>query len=230
MTVQEILQTLQQHSNFVNIQGMSRYGINTEKAFGIKIPILRQLAKSIGKNHPLALELWKSEFHEARLLAIFIADPKQVDETLMEQWVLDFNSWDICDQCCSNLFERTPFAFQKALEWVDRNEEFVKRAGFVLIAVLAVHRKKLNDQEFLPFFSCIEEKSDDERNFVKKAVNWALRQLGKRSSLLRDRAIEVCERLKVRDSKSARWIATDALRELKSEKKQKKIVKLADTK
>lgn len=214
MTVSDILQFLQQHANPANVEGMGRYGINTEKAFGVKIPILRQLAKTIGKNHPLALELWHSGFHEARLLAIFIADPKHVDEALMELWVLDFDSWDICDQCCSNLFERSPLAFRKAVEWAGREEEFVKRAGFVLMAVLAVHHKKTDDLQFLPFFSYIEKEAGDERNFVKKAVNWALRQLGKRSAFLKEKAIEVGERIKLQNSKSARWIANDALREL----------------
>jgi 3-methyladenine DNA glycosylase AlkD len=218
MTVSDIHQYLQQHSNTENIKGMGRFGINTEKAFGIKVPVLRQLAKTIGKNHPLALELWQSGFHEARLLAIFIADPKKVDEALMEQWVLDFNSWDICDQCCLNLFEHSPLAFQKASEWAGRDEEFVKRAGFVMMAVLAVHHKKTDDQKFLPFFSYIEKEAGDTRNFVKKAINWALRQLGKKSAFLKEKAIEFGERIMTQNSKSARWIAADALRELRGEK------------
>jgi 3-methyladenine DNA glycosylase AlkD len=225
MTLHDILQYLQHQSDPVNKQGMGRFGINTEKAFGIKIPVLRQLAKKLGKNHLLALELWQSSFHEARLLAIFIADPKQVDEVLMEQWVIDFNSWDICDQCCINVFARKPIAFQKAVEWVNREEEFVKRAGFVLMATLAVHQKKADDQQFLPFFTYIEKEAGDERNFVKKAVNWALRQLGKRSAFLKEKAIEISERIKTQNSKSARWIAADALKELRSEKQQKRMVK-----
>ncbi len=224
MTLQDILQYLQQQSNPVNKQGMGRFGINTEKAFGIKIPILRQLAKEIGKNHLLALELWQSGYHEARLLATFIADPKQVDEILMEQWALDFNSWDICDQCCSNVFVRTPLAFQKAVEWARHEEEFVKRAGFVMMAALAVHQKKVDDQQFLPFFSLIEKEAGDARNFVKKAVNWALRQLGKRSAFLNGKAIELAERIRQQNSKSARWIAADALKELKSERHQQRSI------
>jgi 3-methyladenine DNA glycosylase AlkD len=224
MTVPDILSYFRSLSDPVNIQGMGRYGINTEKAFGIKIPLVRQLAKQLGKNHPLSMELWQSGFHEARLLAVFIADPKQVDEALMEQWVLDFDSWDICDQCCSNLFQRTPLAFQKAGEWANRKEEFVKRAGFVLMAALAVHHKKVSDQQFLPFFSVMVREAGDERNFVKKAVNWALRQIGKRSAFLKDEAIKVGERIKIQNSKSARWIAADALRELRSENKQKRMV------
>jgi 3-methyladenine DNA glycosylase AlkD len=225
MDVPSILQLLQKHIDHANIKGMSRYGINTEKAFGVKIPVLRQLAREIGKDHPLALELWETGYHEARLLAIFIANPKNVDEALMEKWVLDFDSWDICDQCCSNLFQRTPFAFQKASEWTNRHEEFVKRAGFVMIAVLAVHHKKVSDNQFLHFFSLIEREAGDERNFVKKAVNWALRQLGKRNTFLRDIAIETAERIKTQNSKSARWIAADALKELRSEKQLERMMK-----
>lgn len=225
MTVHEILSYFRSLSDPVNILGMGRYGINTQKAFGIKIPIIRQLAKKLGRDHTLALELWQSGFHEARLLAVFIADPKQVDEALMEQWVLDFNSWDICDQCCSSLFERTPFAFQKAVEWSVRKEEFVKRAGFVLMAAIAVHQKKKDDALLLPFFSYIEKEAADERNFVKKAVNWALRQLGKRSPFLKEKAIETAERIQLQNSKSARWIAADALREFKKELGQKRKVK-----
>ena len=218
MDISFILDFLKEHENIENKRGMSRFCINTDKAFGVRIPVLRQLAKTIGKDHHLALSLWKSGFHEARLLAIFIADPKQVDEEQMESWVLEFDSWDICDQCCGVLFDKTPFAFKKAIAWAGRDEEFVKRAGFVLMATLVVHRKKVADQEFMPFFTLIEREACDERNFVKKAVNWALRQIGKRSVFLHANAIESCEKIKLQNSKSARWIAADALRELHSEK------------
>jgi 3-methyladenine DNA glycosylase AlkD len=220
-----ILEYLKEHENPENVKGMGRYGINTNKTFGVKIPVLRQLAKIIGKDQSLALELWETGYHEARLLAIFIADHKQIDEALMEKWVLDFDSWDICDQCCSNLFDRSPNSFQKAIEWAGREEEFGKRAGFVLMAALSVHQKKVDDNQFLPFFQYIEREAGDERNFVKKAVNWALRQIGKRSVFLNEKAIEVAERIKTQNSKSARWIATDALNELRSKKQQKRMVK-----
>jgi 3-methyladenine DNA glycosylase AlkD len=224
-TVDNILEYIKQHGNAEDVKGMGRFGINTDKAFGVKIPVLRQLAKNIGKNQSLALELWEAGFHEARLLAIFIADHKQIDEALMEKWVLNFDSWDICDQCCGMLFDRTPLAFQKAIEWAEREEEFVKRAGFVIMAALAVHQKKADDKQFLPFFSYIEREAGDERNFVKKAVNWALRQIGKRSVFLNEKAIEAAERIMTQNSKSAKWIVTDALKELKSEKQHKRMVK-----
>jgi 3-methyladenine DNA glycosylase AlkD len=201
-----------------NLAGMARYGIRTEKTLGTSIPVLRQLAKEIGSNHQLALDLWKTEIHEAWILACFIDSPKEMTESQMETWVKDFNSWDLCDQCCNNLFAKTVFARQKALEWVNRKEEFVKRAGFVMMAVLAVHDKKADDGSFQDFLKHIYQGATDERNFVKKAVNWALRQIGKRNLALNREAIRTAERIQKLDSKSAKWIAADALRELSDEK------------
>ncbi len=218
MNKEEILHRLQKLGDKEHKAGMSRFGINTDAVLGITIPVLRQEAKTIGKNHQLALELWETKVHEARLLATFIADYKQITEELMEQWVLDFNSWDICDQCCGNLFDKTPWAFDKAVEWALRSEEFVKRAGFVMMAYLAVHNKKANNKEFALFFPLLEKEANDERNFVKKAVNWALRQLGKRNKALHKKAIAVAEKILRQESKAAKWIATDALRELRNEK------------
>jgi len=201
-----------------NLAGMARYGIRTEKALGTSIPILRQLAKEIGSNHQLAQDLWQTEIHEARILACFIDSPGEVSEAQMEDWVKDFNSWDLCDQCCNNLFAKTVFAQQKALEWVNSKEEFIKRAGFVMMAVLAVHDKKADDNLFRDFLKYIIEGATDERNFVKKAVNWALRQIGKRNLALNREAIRTAERIQKLDAKSAKWIAADALRELSDEK------------
>jgi 3-methyladenine DNA glycosylase AlkD len=205
------------------VEGMARFGINPDHTLGIAIPTLRDLAGEIGRDHRLALDLWESRIHEARLLACFIDDSRQVTEEQMELWVKDFDSWDVCDQCCSSLFDRTPFAYPKAIEWSARSEEFVKRAGFVLMASLALHDKKAGDERFEQFFPLILREAMDERNFVKKAVNWALRGLGKRSRRLNDLAVETARQIARLDSKTARWIASDALRELTSEKIQKKI-------
>ncbi len=214
----EILTQLRSLANPTNVQGMARFGINTENTLGVSVTTLRQIARSHRNNHPLALSLWESGIHEARILASIIDDPAQVSEAQMEAWVSDFNSWDLVDQCCMNLFDKTPFAFNKALEWSAREEEFIRRAGFSLMAVIAVHHKQLSDDTFEPFFAAILTRCSDERNFVKKAVNWALRNIGKRSPRLCDRAIEVAEQMKQIDSKAARWNAADTLRELHQKK------------
>jgi 3-methyladenine DNA glycosylase AlkD len=220
---QSILKILKKNANPKNVAGMARFGINPKNTYGISIPILRDLARIIDQNHPLALELWKTEKHEARLLAGFIDDPKQVTEAQMESWVKDFDSWDICDQVCSNLFDKTPFGWEKALEWPGRNEEFVRRAGFVLMAALSVHDKKAKDSDFLQFFPLIKKHSIDNRNFVRKSVNWALRQIGKRNISLNKNAITLAAEIQKLDSSSARWIANDALKELTSDAVQKKL-------
>lgn len=168
---------------------MSRFGINPKNTLGISVYIIRGIAKKTGTNHKLAQQLWNSRIHEARLLAGFIDEPARVSERQMERWVKDFDSWDVCDQVCGNLFDKTKFAYKKALEWATRKEEFVKRAGFVLMAALSVHDKKTKDQKFERFFPAIKRYSTDERNFVKKAVNWALRQIGKRNINLNKKAI-----------------------------------------
>ncbi|RJQ56032.1 MAG: DNA alkylation repair protein [Actinobacteria bacterium] len=197
---------------------MARFGINPENTLGISIPTLRKMAKSMGKDHRLALRLWHSEIHEARILAAFIDEPGEVTEEQMDEWVAAFDSWDVCDQVCANLFDRTPFAYEKALEWSARSGEFEKRAGFALMAALAWHDKQAPDEKFLPFLPVIEREAADERNFVKKAVNWALRQIGKRNEVLNRAAIATAERIGRQQSKAARWTASDALRELTSEK------------
>lgn len=214
----DLMKELKSQINHENREGMTRFGIKTDKALGIPLSILRPTAKRIGTNHNLSLKLWESEIHEARLLAAIIGDPERVTENQMESWVKQFDSWDICDQVCFNLFDRTPFAYGKALEWSKREEEFVKRAGFALMASLAVHDKKTDDKKFERFFPAIKRGSKDERNFVKKAVNWALRQIGKRNLSLNKKAIRLAKEIKKIDTKSARWIASDALRELESEK------------
>jgi 3-methyladenine DNA glycosylase AlkD len=218
-----ILRKLRSLANPANVEGMARYGISPEGTLGINIPTLRKMAGEIGVDHKLSQELWKSGVHEARLLAGFVDDPDLVTEKQMERWVLDIDSWDICDLVCSNLFDRTPFAYKKAVEWTRRKETFVKRAGFVLMAALSVHDKDAQDKTFLKFLPIIKREATDERNFVRKAVNWALRQIGKRNMALNRAAIKSAREIRDIDSKSARWIASDALRELEGEKTQSRV-------
>jgi len=215
MTTPEIIKHLKKNSSPKDRAGMARFGIDTKYALGVKIPVLRALAKKIGKNHKLAQNLWKTKIHEARILASMIDEPEKVTESQMEQWVKCFNSWDICDQTCMNLFDKTKYAWGKTAEWPKRKEEFVKRAGFALMASLAFHNKKTGDSEFIKFFPIIKKYSDDDRNFVKKSVNWALRQTGKRNKNLKKYALKTAEEILKNRHKSAQWIAKDAIRELK---------------
>ena len=210
----KILSELKSLANPEVVKGMARFGINPENCLGITIPTLRALAKKTGKNHKLALELYKVDLHEGKTLACYIDDYKEVTEKQMEDWVLGFNSWDVCDQTCSNLFDKTPFAYQKALDWSKRDEEFVKRAGFVLMAVMAVHDKKMDNSRFDNFFEAIVREANDNRNFVKKAVNWALRQIGKRNKTLNKKAVELSLKIESQNTKSAKWIAKNAYKEL----------------
>lgn len=203
--------------------GMARFGIETETALGVSIPKLRKLAAKIGPSHETALDLWNTGVHEARILASIIDEPGEVSEDQMETWVLDFDSWDVCDQVCSNLFDKTPFAYDKAYEWAERDEEFVRRAGFTLMAALAVHDKAAPDEKLAAFLPVIEKYAFDDRNFVKKAVNWALRNIGKRNPALNALAVETARRILKQDTKAARWIARDALRELTGDKVRKRL-------
>jgi 3-methyladenine DNA glycosylase AlkD len=216
MTRDQIIEQLHQYASAQAVEGMARFGIRPAYALGIAIPTLRKMVRDIGKNHELAQELWASDLHEARILASMIDDPRQVTPQQMEAWVNTFDSWDVCDQVCGNLFDRTPYASEKAMEWCHREPEFVRRAGFVLMAELAVHDKHAPDEVFMPFFPLIHQYATDERNFVKKAVNWALRQIGKLNSQLRIQAMACAEAIQQTDSKAAHWIASDALRELRA--------------
>ena len=195
---------------------MARFGITSKKAYGISVPIIRKLAKEIGQEHILAQKLWSSGILEARIIGALIDDPALVSEGQMDRWATDFDNRAICDACCGNLFDKTPFAWKKARGWSERKEEFVKRAGFALMAYLAVHDKKADDESFLKFLPVIKREAIDERNFVKKAVNWALRQIGKRSLSLNRKSIRTALEIQKINSTSARWIATDALREFTS--------------
>jgi len=184
---------------------------------------LRDISKKVGISHDLAQELWKTRIHEARILATMVDDPMNVSEAQMEEWAADFDSWDVADGCCGNLFYRTEFANRKAHEWSTRKGGFVKRAGFVLMAELAVHNKEASNKTFLDFLPIIVREASDERNFVKKAVNWGLRQIGKRNAILNSAAIQTCSKIRESDSRSAKWIASDALRELTSASVKKKL-------
>lgn len=215
-TVENILIQLRELGTPEGKLGMQRFGIDTAHALGVSMPVIRGFGKKIKKDHILAQELWETGVHEARILASLVDDPAQVTEKQMNAWVKAFNSWDLCDQVCGNLFDRTPFAVAKAKEFSRRQEEFVKRAGFVLMAGYAVHNKAAEDDVFLSFLSLIEKEAYDDRNFVKKAVNWALRQIGKRNPHLCKEAIRTAGRIGKQDSKAARWVAQDALRELKA--------------
>ena len=223
MQLEEILRELESLADPEAVKGMARFGINPTNTYGVSIPNLRVMAKKVGRNHLLAQQLRSSGIHEARILAGMIDSAEAVTEEQMENWVRDFDSWDICDQVCSNLFDKTKLAHRKAVEWSRRREEFVKRAGFVLMAALSVHDKKARDDAFLKFLPIIKRESIDDRNFVKKAVNWALRQIGKRNIALNRAAVAAAGEIQRMDSKSARWIASDALRELTGEAVQKKL-------
>ncbi len=223
MDIKTVLKELKSHRNPKNIEGMVRFGINPKLCYGIPIPLLRVLAKKIGNNHHLALQLWVSGVHEARILAGMIDELPLVTEKQMDQWVADFDSWDVCDQCCSNLLYKPSFVVKKINRYAKAEEEFVRRTAFTLMAVLAVHDKKMSDQEFENFFPLIKKYSTDDRNFVRKAVNWALRQIGKRNLSLNKKAIAAAAEISKINSKSARWIAVDTLRELRSETVQKRL-------
>jgi len=213
----DVIRRLEAKGDGANVAGMARFGIRPQtRVLGISMVALRRLARELGRDHALAGELWRSGIHEARLLATIVDEPTSVTEAQAERWVRTLDSWDICDQLCGNLLWRRPFAVAKAVEWSERDAEFVKRAGFALMASLAVHDKAAPDGTFERFLPVIRREATDDRNFVKKAVNWALRQIGKRNQRLREKAIAAAERIAKIDSRSARWIAADALRELRS--------------
>jgi 3-methyladenine DNA glycosylase AlkD len=223
MDYDEILTKLHSLANPENVKGMARYGITQHNNLGISIYLLRPLAKQIGRNHALALRLWDTQIHDARLLACFIDDPAQVTSEQMDAWAEEFNSWDICDQACTSLFDLSPLARKKVFQWANQEKEFIRRAAFSLIAGLAVHDKTATDEDFEDFLTLCLTYATDERNYVKKAVNWALRNIGKRNSTLNKKALKTAGKIQNIDSKSARWIASDAIRELSSPKVKERL-------
>jgi len=206
---------LQAHADPKNVAGMLRYGISSEGTLGVSMPVIRAIARKAGRDPQVAEELWASGIHEARILATLVADPKQITRRQMTAWARDFDSWDVCDQACLNLFRYTPFAWELAAKWSAAPQEFVRRAGFALMAGLAVKDKRAVDAQFEALLPLIRQAATDDRNMVKKAVNWALRSIGKRNQKLRLAAIAEAERIQMIDSRAARWIASDALRELR---------------
>ena len=206
-----------------NVEGMARYGIRAKKVFGDSKPKLDSLAKEIGKNHALGLELWSTGIQDAKILAGLISEPEEVTGAQMELWVRDFDNWDSCDGTCCHLFVFADAAWEKAFAWTERKEEFQKRGGFALVAYLAYRDKDAADSKYLEFLKVIEREAGDERNFVRKAVNWALRNIGKRNVRLNRAAIAVAKRLRKKESRAARWIAADALRELEGEAVQARL-------
>ena len=206
------------------LSGMARVGINVDRALGVSIPELRKIGRRHRLDHSLALAHWRSGIHEARILASMVDDPAKVTRDQMEEWVRDFDSWDLCDQVISNLFDLTPSAASVVRAWTKRPEEFVKRAGFAMIAAHAVHDRTAPDHSFTAWFPAIRRGATDDRNYVKKAVSWALRQIGKRNLLLNAAAVAEAEMLATSDIPGARWVGRDALRELRSEETQRRLL------
>jgi len=221
----DVLKKLKSKARPDQLGGMAKYGMSVSSRLGVAVPDMRTIARGTGKNHELALELWKTGIAEARIVAAMIDDPLKVTEEQMENWVKGVDSWDVCDQLCMNLFDKTPLAWKKISDWSDRDEEFVKRTAYSLLACIAWHDKKTEDARFIEVFPLIKKGAVDERNFVKKAVNWALRMIGKRNKNLNKAAIAAAKDIQKLDSKSARWIAADAVKELESEAIQKRLTK-----
>ena len=222
-SVKDVLDKLQSKAKPEQLKGMAKYGISIEQRLGVSVPDMRRLAKELGRDHKLALSIWKTGIAEARILAGMVGDPDRLTEEQMEEWVKDIDSWDVCDQVCMNLFEKNQLAWKKTIDWSDREEEFVKRTAFSLIACLAWHDKKASDEKFIGLLPVITRAATDERNFVKKAVNWALRNIGKRNLHLNQAAISTAREIQRLDSKAARWIAADAIRELESDAVQSRL-------
>lgn len=223
LNIKEILRTLKAAGSPENVAGMARYGIVTQSAYGVSSQAIERLTRRIGKDHFLAERLWQTGNYDARILACFVEEPDLVTAAQMERWVRDFDNWAICDGCCLHLFDRTRFAWHKAVQWSGRKPEFIRRAGFTLMAVLAVHDKRADDARFLRLLPLIEAGATDERNYVRKAVNWALRGIGKRNSRLNRASVRTAERIRKLGSRAARWIASDARRELTSPAVQKRL-------
>jgi 3-methyladenine DNA glycosylase AlkD len=212
--VKRVLTSLERLGTRKTREGMARYAINADKAFGVAVPDIRKVAKDLGRDHDLAAALWETGWLEARMLAALIDEPARVTRGQMDRWCRDFDNWALCDAACFHLFDRTPFAFDKVALWSRRRGEFQKRAAFALLASLAVHDKRAPDEAFVRCLPLIEEGASDERNFVKKAVSWALRGIGKRNGALRAAAVATAKRLAASDGTAARWVGKDALREL----------------
>ena len=223
VSVEDVLEMLKRNADSSQLNGMAKYGMAIERRLGVAVPYMRKMAKEIGKDHELAIDLWKTGIAEARILASMIDDPGKLTGEQMDTWVKDFNSWDICDQVCMNLFKKVPYAWSKIIDWSEREEEFVRRAAFALLACLAWHDKKATDEQLIKLLPVIIAGAIDERNFVKKAVNWALRNIGKGNPILNKAAITTAHEISKIDSKAARWVASNTIRDLESEAVQSRL-------
>jgi 3-methyladenine DNA glycosylase AlkD len=227
MDEREVLRWLERHGSRRTVEGLARYGIVAPRAFGVPVGSLLRLAKELGKDHALAASLWASGWYEARMLAAMVDDPQKVTRKQMNAWAAAFDSWAICDTVCWHLFDKTPFAWEKAREWSRSPLEFVKRAGFAMMAGQAGHNKTATDAQFQALFPVIEKGARDERNFVKKAVSWALRRIGRRNLALNAAALAVARRLAVSKEASCRWVGKEALRELASPRVRSQLARRA---
>ena len=225
VSLEEVLKRLEARAEPDQLEGMARFGMVTERRLGVSIPILREMSKELGKDHKLAVQLWETGIPEARILAAMVEEPGKLSEAQMEDWVKNINSWDVCDQVCQNLFEKSPVASKKVVDWSNREEEFTKRAAYALLACLAWHDKDAKDAEFIKLLPVVKRGATDERNFVKKAVSWALRNIGKRNLNLNKAAIKTAKEILRIDSSTARWIASDTIRELSSAPVQRRLRK-----
>jgi 3-methyladenine DNA glycosylase AlkD len=214
-----ILRDMRALANPANLEGMARFGIDPSSAIGLGTPAIRAIARSIckdqGKDQALAEELWQTGIREARVLATLVADPRLITRSAADRWVRDLTSWDVCDACSCELFDRTPFVWQKIPKWAANPREFVRRAAFSTLAGAAVHLKTAEDQRFLDGLALVEQYAFDDRNFVRTAVNWALRNIGKRNARLLPAAVACAQRIRAQNSRASRWIAADALREFR---------------
>jgi 3-methyladenine DNA glycosylase AlkD len=222
MDVQAVIGDLRERADPSRKPGMARVGINVSRALGVSMPNIRAIAKACGVDHTLALGLWKTGIHEARILATLVADPEALTEVQRERWALDITSWDLCDSA-ADLFGRTPSQADVIRAWARRPEAFVKRCAFSMIARRSVWAKEVPDREFLGYLPLIRRAATDDRNEVKKGVSWALRQIGKRNRALHSAAIDEAERILAVGTPSATWIARDVLRELGSEKTRSRL-------
>lgn len=213
MKATEILREMRALGSPAAVEGMARFGIVSAKAFGIPTPTIRAIARRLGRDQKLAEQLWATGVYEARVLASLVGDPKAISRSTMDRWTRDFDNWAVCDACCGSLFDRTPCVWRKIPKWAADKREFVRRAAFSTLANAAVHLKTTPDEPFLDGLALVEKYAFDDRNFVRKAVNWALRNIGKRNATLLPAAISCAERVRAQGTRSARWIAADALRE-----------------
>lgn len=229
MTVKEVLAYLGKRGTKRNVDGMARYGIVTksDKVFGVSVETLRALGRKCGRDHKLALDLWKTGWYEARMLCAFVGDPAKVTPAQMDRWAKDFDSWAICDSTTFHLFDKTPHAWGRVNAWATRKEEFVKRGSFALLAALALHDRTTPDAPFRRSLKLIERAAADERNFVKKGVSWALRSIGSRSPALNADATRLATKLSKSENATARWIGKDALRDITRPMVRKRAAKRA---